>query len=421
MDYVPVPNGSGLPRLPLPTITPAKPPLCFLLVLVVWIINTRADGGLSRRELQEDLNRVGGEAVSANLKKLVMGKWLLVRKKATGNQAQRYGLGTKLTKKAGVEAGWRQLAKKLFDKNGLVFGLLGGPAFGHKFLRINGMLVLGTLKNSRRPLTVPEIAAYMQMFMVRQTVDNNLKKLSQNDLVVETSEGWFVVPKLEEALSKYEASSGALAKKATIKRTIKIERQRHAIRLKKGVLTVEQEEAILAQGCFNCHTTTGHLELEHFPPEHWGGKNHLDLQQLCLCWKCNNKYSTQIQKLEALKLDKSIRITLDEKACVRRVVDAILVYNARRFYRALNENRIEDARQISYQTLNIWCALIERTIPCRVTRTVNGKPTKITYVRKEEKPIRKKTGEIGTRYIGSRLRQNWPEGSAKDLNKARPL
>ena len=415
MDYVSVPNGSGLPRLPLPTKCPEKPPLRFLLVLALWLINSRADGGLSRRELQEDLSRVGGEAVSANLKKLVNGKWLSVRKKATGNQAQRYGLGTKLTLKEDVSC-WRDLAKKLFGGNGLVFGLLDNSSFGHRYLGINGMLVLGTLKNSRRALTVPEIAAYLQMFMIRQTVTNKLKKLSQKDLVVETPEGWFVVPKLREALSKYETGSGASARQANIKRTIKIERQNRDIRLKKGVLTREQEAEILAQGCFNCHTTTGPLELEHFPPKHWGGRDHIDLVS-CLCWKCNNKYSHQIKTLPAPKLDKSVRITLDEKAFVPTVVFAILEYNARRFYRALNEKRTEDARQLAKQVLEIWCALIERTIPCHLIRTVNGKPIKITYVR-SGKSIRKNTGEIGTRYIGSRLRQNWPKGSAKDLSKA---
>ena len=418
MDYVGVPRGSGLPRLPLPTNTPVRPPLRFLLVLVLWIISHRADGGLSRRELQEDLNRVGGEAVSANLKKLVNGKWLSIRKKATGKQSHRYKLGMKLTMKAGAETCWRELATKLFDKNGLVFGLIDNSSFGHRFLGINGMLVLGTLKSSRRPLTVSEIAVYLQMFMSRQTINNRLKKLSQNDLVVETSEGWSVVSTLREMLSKYEPESGALAKKANIERTIKIERQNRDIRLEKGVLTREQKEEILAQGCFNCHTTTGRLELEHFPPKRWGGRDHFDLV-LCLCWKCNNKYSHQIKTLPALELDKFIRITLDEKAFVPTVVVAILEYNAHRFYRALNENRIEDARQISYQTLNIWCALIEGTISCRVTRAVKGKPTKVTYVRmRKEKPIRKKTGEIGTRYIGSRLQRDWPEGSAKDLNKA---
>ncbi len=413
---MPVPKGSGLPRLPLPTNTPVRPPLRFLLVLAIWKITNRADGGLSRRDLQEDLSRVGGEAVSANLKKLVKGKWLLVRKKATGNQAHRYGLGTKLTMEAGVETCWRNLVKKLFNKNGLVFGLIDGPSVGHRYLGVNGILVLGTLKNSRRPLTVPEIAAYLQVFMARQTVNNKLKKLSKNDLAVETDDGWRVVPKLREALSKYEPESGALASQANIERTIKIERQQHAIRLKKGVLTREQKEEILAQGCFNCHTTTGPLELEHFPPKHWGGRDHFDLVW-CLCRKCNNKYSHQIKTLPAPKLDKFIRITLAKKAFVPTVVVALLEYNAHRFYRALNENRIEDARQLSYQTLNIWCALIERTIPCHLTRTVNGQATKITYLRKG-KSIRKNTGEIGTRYIGSRLRQNWPKGSAKDLSKA---
>jgi hypothetical protein len=226
-----------------------------------------------------------------------------------------------------------------------------------------------------------------------------------------------VVATLREALSEYEFWSGAGAKKANIERTIKIERQNRDIRLKKGVLTREQEEEILARGCFNCHTTSGPLELEHFPPEHWGGKNHLDLQ-LCLCRACNNKYSKQIKKLKKLKLVKFIQITLDEKADVPTVVAAILEYNSRRFYRALNENRTEDARQISKQTLDIWCALIERTIRCRITRTVNGKPTKITYLRKG-KYIRKTTGEIGARYISSRLHRDWAEGSAKGLRRLR--
>ena len=414
---MPIPTASGLPCLPLPTITPDRRPLRFLLVLLVWEISTRADGRLPRRELQKNLNRVCGKSVSASLRRLVSGRWLSVRKKAIGKDSHRYDLGARLTVSRGAVSCWRDLAERLFGGNGLVFGLTDGASFGHRFLGINGMLVLGALRGSRRPLTVSEIAAYLQMFMARQTVNNRLKKLAEGGLVVETDDGWIVVPTLREALSEYEFWSGAGAKKANIERTIKIERQNRDIRLKKGVLTREQEEEILARGCFNCHTTSGPLELEHFPPEHWGGKNHLDLQQLCLCWKCNNKYSKQIKKLKKPKLVKSIQITLDEKTSVPTVVVAILEYNSRRFYRALNENRTEDARQIAKQTLDIWCALIERTIPCRITRTVNGKPTKITNLRKG-KSIRKKTGEIGARYISSRLHRDWAEGSAKELSRA---
>jgi len=42
------------------------------------------------------------------------------------------------------------LAERLFGGNGLVFGLTDGASFGHRFLGINGMLVLG------KPLVKPQ-------------------------------------------------------------------------------------------------------------------------------------------------------------------------------------------------------------------------------------------------------------------------
>ena len=187
---MPIPTASGLPRLPLPTTLPDRPSLRFLLVLVVWEISTRADGALSRRELQENLNRVCGKSVSASLRRLVNGRWLSIRKETIGRQSHRYELGARLSLKAEAASCWRDLAEKMFGGNGLVFGLNDGASFGHRFLGINGMLVLGVLRGSRRPLTVSEVASYLQMFMARQTVDNRLKKLNKNKLVVETDDGW---------------------------------------------------------------------------------------------------------------------------------------------------------------------------------------------------------------------------------------
>ncbi len=407
-----IPDGTGLPELLLPRQYPKNP---FQRVLLSWVLTElgkRTDGHLSRREVQEVFNRAGGQITSKHLAQLVKNGWISVRKSSKGMSSTHYTFGKRLKPKSANTAAAHDLASKLFKKsNGLLSSLISSPAIGTNFLGTNGIIIAGVLLRSSRGLTPLEIYRYVPMFMVRTTVDNCLKKLLNAELVEKQGKFWSIAPNFSLALTKYEAESGAISRLERSRRRFKIERERQGIRVKSGKLTHAEETELKKDKCVCCDKKGGKMQIEHFPPRHWGGFDHIDL-----CWgihaKCNLRYSNKIKKYPEPPLDKFIQMTLNENVDIRLVVVAILEISIKRFYKAFDENRDEDARQIVTHAASVWHAIIGRDIPIKVKRLHNGKFKSNNFV-SSGRSVRKSTGEIGKRFKSSELIRGWPDGPAR--------
>ena len=409
-----VPEGSGLPELLLPTNYPDNP---FQRILLSWIVaelDRRVDGHLSRREVQGVFNRSGGDIVSEHLRELVADEWIQIRKPSKGMSANHYTYGKRLKPKSVNSSPVRHLASTLFGDDGLLTPLMSSPAIGTNFLGTNGLLIVGILKRSSRKLRPLEIFKYAPMFMVRSTIDNRLKKLLQAGLVKKEGKHWSIATDFELALTKYEAKSGAIARLERSRKIFKIERERLGLRIKKGKLTHAEETQLKKDGCICCGKKKGYMEIEHFPPRHWGGFDHIDL-----CWGihkiCNNRYSSKIKKYQLPTLDKSVQITLDENTDIRQIVVAVLETSIKRFYKAFDEGRDDEAVRVAAHAASIWCAVVEQSIPIRVNRLRNGVPKPATYT-PSGRSVRKSTGEIGERFVSSELIRDWPEGPANNFS-----
>ena len=406
-----IPEESGLPLLQIPSDYPDNP---FQRVLLSWIIaelDRRVDGHLSRREVQGTFNRSGGDVVSKHLKALVKDGWIRVRKPSVGMEANHYEYGRRLMPKSVNRASALHLASTLFGDSGLLTPLMSSAAIGTNFLGTNGLLVLGILRCSSSKLSPLEIFNYAPVFMARSTIDNRLKKLLEAGLVVEEDKYWSLTTDFDRALTKYETESGAIARFERNQNIFKVEREKLGLFIKNGKLTHAEETHLKKERCICCGKNKGKMEIEHFPPRHWGGYDHIDL-----CWgihkKCNNNYSNKIKKYKLPELDKSIQITLDENTDIRQVVVAVLETSIKRFYKAFDEGRDEEAVQVAAHATALWRAVVEQSIPIRVKRLRNGVPKPATYTT-SGRAVRKSTGEIGERFISSELMRDWPEGPAR--------
>lgn len=409
-----IPKDSGLPLLQIPSNYPDNP---FQRVLLSWIItelDRRVDGHLSRREVQGVFNRSGGDIVSKHLKELVKDGWIRLRKPSAGMEANHYEYGRRLMPKSVNRASALHLASTLFGDSGLLTPLMSSPAIGTNFLGTNGLLVLGILRCSSSKLSPLEIFKYAPVFMARSTIDNRLKKLLEAGLVVEEDKHWSLTPDFDRALTKYETESGAIARFVRNQNIFEVEREKLGLFVKNGKLTHAEVTQLKKDACICCGKKGGAMEVEHFPPRHWGGFDHIDL-----CWgihkKCNNRYSSKIKKYQLPTLDKSVQITLDENTDIRQIVVAVLEASIKRFYKAFDEGRDDEAVRVAAHAASIWCAVVERSIPIRVKRLRNGVPKPATYT-PSGRSVRKSTGEIGERFVSSELIRDWPEGPANNFS-----
>ncbi len=280
------------------------------------------------------------------------------------------------------------------------------------------MLVIGVLRRSKRSLSVPEIYQYIGFFMSISSVYGLFKRLEQNELAVKVAKKWMLTPDFNRKLREYETRVGALKRLAKTKLINESERGELSIRLKGGQFTHAEETAIKKDGCVRCRTLKGRLEIEHFPPQSWGGYDHPDIAW-AICPKDNNRYSNKIKKYPAPELAEFVQIGIREGDDIRLFVLAKLDRNIHRFYKAFDEKRDDDAQRIVSETFSLWKAIIEGTIPLRITKLRDGRQVTPIYSKKGIS-IREKTGEIGTRYVRLRLVKYWPDGPALNIVTENP-
>jgi len=251
--------------------------------------------------------------------------------------------------------------------------------------------------------------------MSRQTVDDVLKKFGKpvTALAIKENGKWRISPDCTDALDMYELLSGATIRSERNIATSIEERARHSIRVKGGLLTPADERAIKQAGCLRCHTHKPPIQIEHFPPKKYVDYDHIDL---CwgICGPCNTKYSYFIRKNSVPKLAGSIRLFLNEGIDPKRIVLASLEVRLRQFYSSVDRGLDEQALKHIASAFSIWKAVIEGTIPIRITRT-NERGLVMPTFSFSRPVVRKKTGEIGKRYVNSEFLRDWAEGPAKEL------
>lgn len=368
------PAKSGLPALATPTKGPGQPGARFSLAVILYLPRIRPTPHLSRREFQE-IRAAGSRKTADNhIRGLVDDGFLFIpaRKGAKGGRssdADELRPGKRLrgvTKKE-----WDMLATALFEPGGICVGLLGRWAFGSTFLGHNGMLILGALKNSRRPLSVSELADYLGFFISNeQTIRNRLKRAEKHSLVLRLGTGWTISKRFEQSLLRYEETEGPNLRRHRVRTQNSLERRAFGITLRGGLISPRDEISLQRMGCIRCgksnyqHRLETDLDLtmEHFPPrawlKQWGITDHLDLNW-ALCRSENSHYGQIVKRVPTPTLDRFIRLSLREPSEESRVVIAKLEILIRRFYRAIDNGDDERAARIAAHAFVMWHGLIK--------------------------------------------------------------
>ena len=265
---------------------------------------------------------------------------------------------------------WQELSQKLFHTRGLCNKLLQRPAFGTGFLNQNGMLIIGTLLKSKRPLKVKEIHDYLSFFISDEgTIRSRLKMAQLHGLVLQEDATWAISTDFWNQLENYEHLQGPKSRQERLTHRISGERIQFAIDLRHGKITPEDEAALRKQGCIRCgksneqHVaeTDKELQMEHFPPQRWlkawGYKDHLDFNW-AICAAGNIKYSHYIKRRPAPTLAKSIQTSFAPDADISRAVLASLETAIQKFYRHIDGRRYGEASKIALRAFHMWASTI---------------------------------------------------------------
>jgi hypothetical protein len=373
MDFSSVPEGSGLPSLPIPSQAPSMPQR-FILALVVHIVHERPSRHISQRELLMALNRGGRAEIQKHLLQLRQ-KRFLARKERRRNltDADVYRPGSKLT---GVHfESWTELSSRLFGQKSLCEKLQDRPAFGTGFLASNGMLIMGTLLRSKRPLTVREIHEYLNFFIADDgTIRRRLQRAEKHGLVKKDGPRWSITEDFWHRLEEYERDFGPNSRQIRIAQQISGERISYAIKLRDGKLTPDDEKELRQQGCIRCGRTNAlhrrqvkkNLEMEHFPPRkwlnHWGYLDNYDFNW-AICIRCNGLYKPYIKRTKVPALPEFIRTSFAETANKEVAVIASLEIAIKRFYRHVDAGNDEKATGSALRAFVLWAGIVDGSIP----------------------------------------------------------
>jgi hypothetical protein len=299
---------------------------------------------------------------------------------------------------------WKVLNRKVFGRAGICKGLFTRPAFGTRFLGPTGMLVVGTLRHSKRPLKVSEIHRYLRFFISDEgTVRSRLKKSLKHGLVEKNGPYWSLAPQFDNRLKRYEKDYGPASRKERQKAQHSGERQANNRRLLGCTITTSQENKMRENGkCIRCKRTNDEckkaenakLTIEHFPSrtwqKHWGIPDNHHFHFL-ICPSGNSKYGGYITGLKPKELDKLIRISVRSESDIDNIVRGKIGVEIRRFYRHLDSGNRTEAKKAAAKAASLWRGLIHETSRS-FTTNLDGIPLDISGRKKEKQQKRESKG-----------------------------
>lgn len=392
-----VPTGSGLPELPSPSVRPTTAVECFLLAVVLRIADSRREGYVSQRELVELLNRVGRGPVTEYLHGLRVSHFvrrLNQREFQRVTEADVYAPGTKLRGQFGVA--WHSLSEMLLGDGGLCDGLWRRDAFGTRLLGTNGLLVVATLREALKPLSVREIHRYLGMFIASETtVRNRLSYAAKYKLVERVGSKWQLTDDFQGNLARYELASGAKKRKLRSKTKHRDDRRKFSGFSRHLKLTTEQEDALRADGCIYCgRTNADHLRefgaplvIEHFPPRHWlshwGLNDHPDFNW-AICKHENSRLGTKLRGTTPPPLQRERTLFANDATKLEKIAAGKLHVTIPQYYDALNHDEPRRAGRIAQVAASLWYVVVSNPEALRVHHI--GRPRRGS--RRHERKVR---------------------------------
>lgn len=318
---------------------------------------------MSSRLLTELTHKASRVPLSASLRRLVEGGYLTVVRDSAFLTGRVYGRGRSLRGDSTSGRDIRQLAGTFFGKDGLCQELSGNPVFGHGFLNLSGLPVMGVLTRANGPISSVELRRYLSPVMQPETTARVIKRLYNLGLI-DSKKKIALVDNWAERLER--VGDGRPAERST--RT----KARHGIerdyyRLVVGVPTTADRGELLKFPCVICECPSN--EVEHFPPQTFLKAAGLAKRRSTLrahysflhpiCTSCHDEHDSWItaHAKSALPVVKPYRITwvgdpdVDER---KRVLTDAMTRWAGSYYRALEEDRSDHALLAIAHALECW-------------------------------------------------------------------
>lgn len=286
------------------------------------------------------------------------GGWLTLTRQARGRFGNYYKLGKR--GESDAEA-WRAVGEMLFGPGGVLEPYRCRPLFSRSGLGPNGCVVLATIERGGS-LTGPEVVELLDSYMDRSTVRRQLGYLKSWGLVVEEKGRVFTTHRLRSQIEQLERDLGAAD------RCLQIDngRDRKWIAYQTEILGRPEIDLIKATlrklDCFYCGRAplpTGG-EVERFPPEKWGGSYEYSLL-LPICDLCNSTHGNLLGRTRT-ELPPVIndRIEIRMSGNPSHVADhfmKVMVSNSLEYATAMNEGRLDDAKEAALRNFPVWAAL----------------------------------------------------------------
>jgi hypothetical protein len=333
------------------------------LLRLLGLMGRRRVLQMSSRLVTELTHKADRVPLSASLRRLVEGGYLTVVKESTFLTGRVYGRGRSLRGDSTSGRNIRQLAGTLFGKDGLCQELSGNPVFGHGFLNLSGLPVMGVLTHANGPISRVELRRYLSPVMQPETTARVIKRLYDLGLI-DNKKKIVLVDNWAERLE--HVGKGRPAERSTRTKALH-EIHRNHYRLARGLPTAADRRELLKFPCVICERPA--VEIEHFPPQIFlkaaGLAKHRSRLRAHysflhpICTSCHDEHDSWItaHAKSALPVVKPSRITwvgdpdVDKR---KRVLTDAMTRWAKLYYRALEKDRSDRALLAIAHALACW-------------------------------------------------------------------
>ena len=283
--------------------------------------------------------------------------WIEISQHARGVKGHYYRVGEPA--KAQLDA-WVQLGEALFEEGGFLEPFRSRPLFSHHGIGPYGCMVLAFV-NSFGPVTEEEVAHALQTFFNKSSIKKRLGYIVHEKLVYLKNGRYHTKPTLRTDIERHEELTGASEKQ----RIAENFRDRKWVSFQTEVLGKPEirmlKAALRKLDCFYCGKVpppTG-ADVEHFPPESWGGSDETSLL-LPICRKCNGRHGNLLgkHKKSVIPLTSApIKMVWDgdlESAAVH--VLRLAIAQSMHYAIAMNQGRVDDAYESAKSIAVLWAA-----------------------------------------------------------------
>lgn len=345
----------------------------------------------ARRDIEKMLFRSSGSGVSTMLRALVDGEFLDVKRSEKNTKAHRYGLASSMPVEERER--WIELGKLLFPRWGFLGAFRTRPSRKHGHMMLNGLLILSILLKCG-PHTGKEIKKTMAPIMVGSTTGRRLKFLTKNGFLQCKDGKYFATEDGIEAIAVYERRESldtkAYAQKAKLTSQRLLFHQWNA-----GGPEMVQLKTDLQEGpCMECGKTPAG-EVEHSPPQHWGGFDHPALM-FSVCWIHNNDWSHIVRRVERPNYEKPVVFSLPKGTDVSQFAERCMSSARKMFY----EGARRDDRELLELSKKRW----ESAWPLWYWENTTEEQSKKIHppgYRRPAKPVVLMDWSMGDRFAGS--------------------